>query len=139
MAMKQISVFLDDSVNRFGEIIRVLAGNHINIRAINITNTADLGILRLIVNKQDDALRVLNSEGFTTRVSDVAAVEIDDSPGGLAGVMELFQKTRVKIEYLYTTRGSKDDKAVVIFKLQNHEEGLLILTKNGLTMVEKLL
>ena len=138
MKIKQISVFLEDSAKRLGELTGVLAREGIDIRAISLTNTADLGILRLIVDKSEEALKTLNNAGFTARISEVAALELTDSPGSLAGVMELFDKTGVHVEHLYTARTGKAGKAVVIFKLRNHQEGLEILAENGLTLVKNL-
>ena len=136
MEIKQISVFLENNAGRLGEVTRVIADAGVNLRAISIADTADFGILRLIVNDSDLAMNALNKAGFTTRVSDVAAVEIDDTPGSLAKVMELFQKTRVNIEYLYASLEGKTGKAVVIFKLEDHQKGLQILKENGLSMIE---
>jgi hypothetical protein len=136
MAIKQISVFLENNAGRLGEVTRTLAYAGINIRAISIADTADFGILRLIVDKVDDALQALNHAGFTTRVSDVAAVEIDDSPGSLARIMELFQQSQVNIEYLYASLEGTIGKAVVIFKLADHDKGLKIIKDNGFSMVE---
>ena len=136
MEIKQISVFLDNTAGRLGEFTRVLADADINIRAICIADTHDFGILRLIVDKCDDALKALKSAGFTTNVTDVVAVEIDDTPGSLAKVMELFGKTMVNIEYLYASLEGKTGKAVVIFKLADHQKGLQIIKENGITMVE---
>ncbi|MDR2404221.1 MAG: ACT domain-containing protein [Spirochaetaceae bacterium] len=135
MAIKQISVFLENNVGRLGEVTRVLAQVGVNIRAISIADTADFGILRLIVDREDTALTALAEGGFTTRVSDVAAVEIDDTPGSLAKVMELFQKLQVNIEYLYASLESKAGKAVVIFKLEDHEQGMQIVREHGLSTV----
>jgi hypothetical protein len=136
MAIKQISVFLENNAGRLAEVTRALAQAGINLRAISIADTADFGILRLIVDKCDDALKALKDSGFTTRVSDVAAVEIEDRPGSLAGVMELFKKYMVNIEYLYASLEGQTGKAVVIFKLEDHQKGLQILKDNGLSMVE---
>jgi len=136
MEIKQISVFLDNTAGRLGEVTRVLADAGINIRAISIADTHDFGILRLIVNKWEDALKALNNGGFTTRVTDVVAVEIEDTPGSLARVMDLFRKHMVNIEYLYASLEGKTGKAVVIFKLGDHQKGIQIIRDNGLTMVE---
>jgi hypothetical protein len=136
MGIKQISVFLENNAGRLGEVTRVLADAGINIRAISIADTADFGILRLIVNRSDDGVNALTKAGFTTRVSDVAAVEIEDSPGSLARVMELFQKTNVNIEYLYASLEGNAGKAVVVFKLEDHQKGLQIIKENGLTTIE---
>jgi hypothetical protein len=136
MAIKQISVFLENNAGRLGDVTRVLAKADINIRAISIADTAEFGILRLIVNKEDQAVKALVEAGFTTRVSDVAAVEIDDVSGSLAKVMEFFKEANVNIEYLYASLENRADKAVVIFKLEDHEQGHKILKEHGLSMAE---
>ena len=136
MEIKQISVFLQNSAGRLGEVTRVLADAGINLRAISIADTADFGILRLIVNNWEEALKALNKSGFTTKLSDVVAVEIEDKPGSLAMVMDLFRKTMVNIEYLYASLEGKTGKAVVIFKLEDPQKGIQIIKENGITMVE---
>ena len=136
MEIKQISVFLENNAGRLAEVTRVLADAGINLRAISIADTADFGILRLIVDKHEEALKALKAGGFTTRLTDVAAVEIEDTPGSLARVMDLFRKTNVNIEYLYASLEGKSGKAVVIFKLEDHQKGLQIFKDNGLSMVE---
>ena len=137
MEIKQISVFLENTTGRISEVTRTLANAGINLRAISIADTADFGILRLIVDKTDEAVNALSTAGFTTRQTSVAAVEIDDVPGSLAKLMELFQKSQVNIEYLYASLEGKGGKAVVIFKLEDHDKGFKILRDNGLTMAER--
>ena len=97
--------------------------------------------MRLIVDKTDEAVTVLTAAGFTTKLTDVVAVEIEDVPGSLAKLMELYQKSQVNIEYLYASLGSccegQTGKAVVIFKLEDHAKGLKILNDNGQKVAEK--
>ena len=137
MGIKQISVFLENTTGRLSEVTKTLADAKINLRAISIADTADFGILRLIADKTDEAVNTLNAAGFTTRQTDVVAVEIDDVPGSLAKLMELFQKSQVNIEYLYASLEGQAGKAVVIFKLEDHEKGRKILADNGMKMAEK--
>jgi hypothetical protein len=137
MEIKQISVFLENTTGRLSEVTRTLAQAGINLRAISIADTADFGILRLIVDKTEDAVNALTTAGFTTRQTSVAAVEIDDVPGSLASLMELFQNSQVNIEYLYASLEGKAGKAVVIFKLEDHDKGFKILKENGLTLAER--
>ena len=136
MEIKQISVFLENNAGRIGEVTRVLADAKINLRAISIADTADFGILRLIVDKCDEAIKALKEAGFTTRITNVVAVEIEDVPGSLAKVMELFGKNMVNIEYLYASLEGKTGKAVVIFKLGDLQKGLQIIKENGLITVD---
>jgi hypothetical protein len=137
MGIKQISVFLENTTGRLSEVTKTLADAGINLRAISIADTADFGILRIIVDKNNEAVEVLNTAGFTTRQTDVVAVEIEDVPGSLAKLMELFRQSKVNIEYLYASLEGQAGKAVVIFKLENHEEGQKILAANKLTMADK--
>jgi hypothetical protein len=127
---------LENNAGRLGEVTKILARADINIRAISIADTADFGILRLIVNNYDTAMKALVDAGFTTRITDVAAVEVEDTPGSLARVMELFQHVNVNIEYLYASLEGTVGKAVIIFKLENHEQGLKIIKDHGLAMID---
>jgi len=136
MGIKQISVFLENTTGRLGEVTKTLAAADINLRAISIADTADFGILRIIADKNDKAINALNAAGFTTRQTDVVAVEIDDVPGSLAKLMELFQQSQINIEYLYASLEGQIGKAVVIFKLKDHEKGIKILHENGLKMAD---
>jgi len=136
MGIKQISVFLENTTGRLSEVTKTLANSGINLRAISIADTADFGILRLIVDKTDKAVEALNAAGFTTRQTDVVAVEIEDVPGSLAKMMDLFRNSSINIEYLYASLEGQAGKAVVIFKLEDHEKGQKILIDNGQKMAE---
>jgi hypothetical protein len=136
MAIKQISVFLENSSGRLAEVTDCIAKAGVNLRAISIADTADFGILRLIVDKEEAALEALAKDGFTTRSTDVIAVEIDDTPGSLAYVMSLFRDAKVNIEYLYASLQAKASAAVVIFKLQNPKQGLELIKSKGISVVE---
>jgi hypothetical protein len=136
MEIKQISVFFENKPGRLGEVTKVLADAGINLRAISIADTADFGILRLIVNDYEKAAAALSEAGFTTRITNVAAVEIEDKPGSLAKVMDIFKTANVNIEYLYASLEGKEGKAVVIFKLGDHDKGLELIKENGISSVE---
>jgi len=137
MGIKQISVFLENTTGRLCEVTQTLAKAGVNLRAISIADTADFGILRIIADKTDEAVNVLSAAGFTTRQTTVAAVEIEDKPGSLASLIDLFRESGINIEYLYASLEGGDGKAVVIFKLEDHEKGFEILKKSGLTLAEK--
>jgi hypothetical protein len=136
MGIKQISVFLENTTGRLSEVTKTLASAGVNLRAISIADTADFGILRIIADKTDKAVDTLTAAGFTTRQTDVVAVEIEDTPGSLAKLMELFQQSQVNIEYLYASLEGQVGKAVVIFKLKDHDKGQQILSEKGFKMAD---
>jgi hypothetical protein len=136
MGIKQISVFLENTTGRLSEVTKTLANAGVNLRAISIADTADFGILRIIADKTEKAVDTLVSAGFTTRQTDVVAVEIEDVPGSLAKLMELFQQSQVNIEYLYASLEGQVGKAVVIFKLKDHDKGQQILSEKGFKIAD---
>jgi len=137
MGIKQISVFLENTTGRLCEVTQTLARANINLRAISIADTADFGILRIVADNTDEAVNALVAAGFTTRQTTVAAVDIDDKPGSLDSLMELFRVSGIHIEYLYTSLEGVVGRAVVIFKLEDHEKGTELLEKSGFTLAER--
>lgn len=135
MATKQISVFLENKSGRLAEVTRILGEGDINLRAMSIADTADFGILRLIADNSDRALKILDSNNFTAKVTDVLAVEVPDKPGGLALVMKVFSENDVNIEYLYVSLERNKDNAVIIFKVENIELGAKVLEENSFNLV----
>ncbi|MDR0464527.1 MAG: ACT domain-containing protein [Treponema sp.] len=136
MGIKQISVFLENTTGRLSEVTKTLADAGINLRAISIADTADFGILRIIADKTENAVAALNTAGFTTRQTDVVAVEIEDVPGSLAKLMDVFRQSQVNIEYLYASLEGQVGKAVVIFKLEDHEKGQKILSDKNFKLAD---
>ena len=137
MGIEQISVFLENTTGRICEVTGTLARAGINLRAVNIADTADFGILRLIVDKTDEAVQALVDAGFTTRKTAVVAVEMVDKPGSLDALMNLITKAGINIEYLYASLEGSSGKAVVIFKLEDNDKGFEWLRKNGVALVER--
>ncbi|GAB4367382.1 MAG: ACT domain-containing protein [Spirochaetales bacterium] len=132
MIIKQISIFLENVAGRLAEVTRLLAQHGINLRAMTIADTADFGILRIVVDQPDKALKVLRDGGFTAKTTEVLAVEVEDRPGGLSKVMEIFQQNKVNIEYLYVSLEKNKDRAVVIFKVEDLKLGQKIVEEHGL-------
>lgn len=137
MQIHQISIFLENNAGRLAEVTGVIAAAGVNIRAISIADTADFGILRVIADKPEAAVEALAQAGFTTRVTDVLAVEIEDRPGSLAKVMQIFKETGVNIEYLYASLEGCEGKAIVIFKVEDVAHGLKIVRDHGLSTLDR--
>lgn len=132
MTVHQISVFLENKSGRLAEVTMLLGKGGVNLRAITIADTADFGILRLIVDDQDKALKLLRDAGFTAKVTEVYAIEIEDKPGGLARVMQIFEENNLNIEYLYATLEKNKDNAIIIFRVEDLEQARQIIEENGL-------
>ena len=132
MTLNQISVFLENVSGRLADVTKVLSEGDINLRAITIADTADFGILRIVADKPEETLALLEKHGFAAKVTKVLAVEIEDKPGALARVMDIFSKNNIDIEYLYASLEKNQDNAVVVLKVENVEHGQKIVEEHGL-------
>ncbi len=135
MKIKQISVFLENKAGRLADATRVLGENQINIRALAVADTADFGVLRMIVNKPEEAVRVLKTEGFAVKTTDVLAAEVPDKPGGLSGVLEAIRKVSINIEYLYCFVEKSGGKAIVVFRIEEIEKAIEALQAAGIHLI----
>lgn len=134
---KQISVFLENKSGRLAHVTRVLGDAGINIRALSIADTSDFGILRLIVNDPVKAHRFLKEAGFTVSETEVIAVRMPDSPGGLAAVLDQMSEENLNIEYLYAFLGMSGNEALVIFKVEDIKKAKVAFKNKGIKFVEE--
>jgi hypothetical protein len=135
MIVKQLSIFMENRAGRMAEVVRLLGDAGINIRALSLADTSDFGILRLIVNDVEKAVKVLRDSHHTVSLTDVIAVEIPDKPGGLAGVLEPLRDAGVNVEYMYAFVEKATDKAVVIFRFENLDAAIQALKKAGISVL----
>ncbi len=135
MKVKQISVFLENKNGRLSEVTRILSDGDISMRAMTIADTADFGILRIIAEQPGKCLELLKENNFTARVTEVIGVRLDDKPGALHEVMQIFEDNKVNIEYLYSTLMLVDGKVVIMFKVEDIDHGLDIIKKNGMEAI----
>jgi len=100
--VRQISVFIANEAGRVSEVTGLLGEAGVNIRGFSVSDTADYGILRLVVDRPDEALEALKTAGFTTREDAVICIDLPDRPGGLAEVLKIVSEAGVNIEYVYS-------------------------------------
>ncbi len=135
MLIKQISVFMENRPGRLAEITKVLSDNNIDMRAINIADTTDFGILRMIVDEPAKAEKVLRDNNMTASLTDVIAVSIDDTVGAFSKVIEILKNADISIEYIYSFIGEKSAKAVIVVRTNDCEKSVDLLMKNGINVL----
>jgi hypothetical protein len=100
--VRQLSVFIANEPGRVTEVTRVLGEGGVNIRGFSVSDTADYGILRLVVDDPDLAHTLLKGAGFTVKETEVICIDLPDHPGGLAEVLKIVSDAGVSIEYVYS-------------------------------------
>ncbi|MBQ5592449.1 MAG: acetolactate synthase [Clostridia bacterium] len=135
MYVKQLSVFVENKFGRMAEILSALAKNEIDISALSLADTSEFGILRLIVDKPELAVSVLKEEGVIVKLSDVLAIAIDDSPGGLSKALDVLTEANVVIEYMYAFIGKADGKAMTVIRVDDEPKAIEALRNGGVTLL----
>lgn len=137
MAIKQISIFIENKEGRIKKAISILGEKDINIRALSIADTTKYGILRLIVSDNVKAMIALEEKGFVVRENDVVIVSVPDKPNGLNSVLEVLDEKEINLEYMYAFISNKTDEAIVVMRFENMEEAVELLKDSAVNILEK--
>jgi len=135
MLVKQISVFIENKKGKLAEITRVLKDHNVDISAISIADTENFGILRMIANNQENAVKCIREAGYPVNTTEVIAIEVPDHPGGLHKVLEILEQRGISIEYLYSFVRAKSEKALILFKVENPETAVETLEGSGVKVL----
>ena len=135
MAIKQLTVFIQNKKGTVVSVTNILSQNGINIRALSIAETQDFGILRLIVNDEKAAEKVLADNGFLIKVIDVLGVKIGDEPGKLTAALDVLDNSNINIEYLYAFMARTEKHAYVVLRVEDNEAAEQVLTRAGFKMI----
>ena len=135
MKLNQISVFLENTKGRLYEVASLLGKGKINIRALTIAETQDFGVLRIVVDKPDQAVAILKKKGFVTNLADIVAVEVNDRPGGLSAILKVLNDNAINVEYMYGFVEKSSDKALLVFRFDDPDKAIGVLRKNRITIV----
>ncbi len=136
MKLKQISVFIENAPGRLFEVTDALGKAGINLRALNLVEGSDFGVLKLLVSDVPTARRILMQKQIPARVNEVVAVKIQDRPKSLATLLKPLLKARVFVEYMYAFTGFTENYAVMIFRFSDNDEAIKILKEQGETLLD---
>jgi hypothetical protein len=137
MTVDQISVFIENRLGTLAELTEIVGGAGIDLRALSLADTADFGVLRLIVDNPGKAVELLRAAGFTLSMTKVLAVPIDDAPGGLAKVLRILADEKISVEYSYAFITRRQGKAYVVLRVENNELAGGVLARKGIITADE--
>ena len=135
MSLKQLNVFVENKKGALVEITETLAEHQVNIRALSIADTEEFGILRLIVNDNETAKKVLSEKEYLLKITDVVGVKIGDAPGKLSTALEVLDKEDINVEYLYAFMARTEKHAYVVLRVADNACAEEALEKAGYHMI----
>ena len=131
MALKQLTVFVENKQGTVVSVTDTLAAHNINLRALSIAETEGFGILRLIVDDEVTAEKVLAEEGYLIKITDVVGVKIGDAPGKLTEALRVLNKSDINMEYLYAFMARTEKHAYVVLRVQDNAKAETVLEQAG--------
>ncbi|MBR2860683.1 MAG: ACT domain-containing protein [Clostridia bacterium] len=137
MAIRQLSVFLENKKGSLSEITNLLAEAKVDLRSMCIAETSNYGIVRIIANDPAKALEILIASGFAAQIRPVTAFAVPDQPGGLAQVLEILEENGINIEYMYALVTTIADKAYAVMRTDDEEKTEAVLAKNNIELLDE--
>ena len=134
MTIKQLSVFLENREGRLDEVLKTLGTNDVNIVALSLADTADYGMLRMIVSDPQKGKTVLKEAGITSMLTDVVALRVPHATGSLSKAMHEIVQAGINVEYMYAFANGADASAVL--KSDNPEKVVEVLKGSGFDVWE---
>ena len=135
MAIKQLSIFVE---NREGTLVTVtdaIAKAGVDIRAMSVADTNDFGIFRLIVTDIAKAKQALDEANAFVSITEVVGVAVKDEPGALAKVVKILADHNINIEYMYAFITVSKQFAYVVLRVEDNDAAEKILLENGIELV----
>lgn len=131
MKIKQLSIFVENKEGSLGVVTDVLAKANIDMRALSLADTADFGIMRVIVSDAEKARDILLDNRILAKVNHVIAVAIPDEPGSLSKMINTISRSGVNIEYLYAFNEAYENHVCFVVRVDYNDKACHVLSANG--------
>ena len=135
MKLIQISIFLENKKGRLLDVCSLLGANKINIRALTVAESDNFGVLRLVVDKPQEATTLLKANGFVANLTEIVGVEVPDKPGGLADVLKILSKHNINVEYMYGFLEKASNRALLVFRFDSPDTAIEALKVSKIRVV----
>lgn len=133
--IRQLSVFIENKPGRLSKVLKLIGESGIDIKAMNIADTNDFGILRLILSDVDKAASLLKEKEYAVTITNVIAADVENTPGGLAGALSVLDTEGVSVEYMYASLSGTGEAAHVVIRVDDNEKASEALTAKGYKLI----
>lgn len=133
--VKQLSVFVENRTGSLMDVTTAINEAHVNIRAVASFDTPDFAIMRLVVDKPEEAKEYLTSRGFVVRIQEIIGVELVDEKGNLNNMLQILAENHIDVHYIYSFVIREGQTPVMVFDTSDYEKAAKILKDAGVKIV----
>lgn len=139
MYIHQISVFIENKPGNIADFTSFLAKNKIDMRAFQIADSSDYGIIRIITDDPFNTLTLLKDNNWICKLTHVIGVKLPDKPGAMANAMNILAAENISVDYVYAFLARGTDDALMVFRVKDEETDNVarLLAKNGMKIIDQ--
>ncbi|MBO7340588.1 MAG: amino acid-binding protein [Lachnospiraceae bacterium] len=133
--LKQVSIYAENKKGTMQRITGILLENNINILGSVTNDSAEYGIIRMVVSDPQKAYDSLTGDGFLCRLTDVIGVEVADEVGNLNHLLKDLEQSNISVDYLYLSFNRESGKPIMVFHCLDIGEVKACLRAKGYTVL----
>ena len=133
--MRQVSIYAENKKGTMQKITGILLREGINILGSVTNDSAEYGIVRMVVSNPEEASRALQEEGFICRLTEVIGVEVEDEVGNLNKMLTILMDSNISVDYLYLSFNRDSGKPIMVFHCEDILEVKACLESKGYSVL----
>ncbi|MEE1243329.1 MAG: amino acid-binding protein [Frisingicoccus sp.] len=133
--LKQVSIYAENKKGTMQMITGILLEENINILGSVTNDSAEYGIIRMVVSDPKKAIRALEKAGYLCRMQDVLGVEVEDEVGNLHKLLLALNESNISVDYIYLSFNRDSGKPVMIIHTEDVEEVEMCIAAKGFSLL----
>ena len=135
--MQQVSVFAENQRGMMEKITGVLRSEDINILGSVTNDSAEYGIVRMVVSNPSAAVDALTKAGLLCHLTEVVGVELMDEVGNLNQLLQALSESNINVNYLYLSFNRETGMPIMVFHSEDIMEVKACIERKGYTVLER--
>ena len=133
--IQQITAFIENRPGRLTDILKVLAEHQIDLNGISVADSSDFGLFRMILSDPEKGQQVLQQNGYIVKSSEVLAIDVRDTPGGLLHALESLSQQNINVQYMYAFGTKRSAHAMIILKTDENQRAANTLLQSNVEVL----
>lgn len=129
--LKQVSIYAENKKGCFQSITGLLNENSINILGSVTNDSAEYGIIRMVVSDPERCVEVLKENGYICKTTPVLAVECPDEVGALDKILKTLYSSNINVNYIYLSFNRDSGLPIMVMHTEDAAQVENILINKG--------
>lgn len=133
--LKQVSVYAENKKGTMQKITGILLDENINILGSVTNDSAEYGIIRMVVSDSKKAVEALEKAGYLCRMTDVLGVEVEDEVGNLHKLLQALDESNIDVDYIYLSFNRDSGKPIMVIHTEDVMEVEMCIASKGFSLL----